>query len=96
MKLRIENDWQWRVPTLCQVVPALWTLSLRFWIPESPRWLISKGRHEEAAAILYRYHANGDTQDEMVMAQIAEVNEIIRLEREVQAGVSWSASTNAS
>lgn len=32
-------------------------LNIPRWIPESPRYLISKDRHEEARAILVKYHA---------------------------------------
>jgi hypothetical protein len=30
------------------------------------RWLVSRGRKEDGMAILARYHANGDVNDELV------------------------------
>jgi MFS family permease len=62
----VTSSWQWRGPSLGQVVPSLFIISVIFFIPESPRWLISKGREEEAHAILAKYHANGDAQDPLV------------------------------
>lgn len=38
----------WRGLFIIGLAPALFTLVIRFWIPESPRWLISKGRYIEA------------------------------------------------
>ena len=38
----------WRGLFLIALLPALLTLLIRAWIPESPRWLISKGRYVEA------------------------------------------------
>jgi putative MFS transporter len=38
----------WRGLFLIGLLPALFTLMIRAWVPESPRWLIRRGRCEEA------------------------------------------------
>src|SRR5271169_6165555 len=38
----------WRGLFLIGLLPALMTLMIRAWVPESPRWLIRRGRREEA------------------------------------------------
>jgi putative MFS transporter len=38
----------WRGLFLIGLLPALLTLMIRAWVPESPRWLIRRGRREEA------------------------------------------------
>jgi len=45
-------DWGWRICFLIGAVLALPILLMRLWIPESPRWLIIHGRHEEAEKIV--------------------------------------------
>lgn len=42
----------WRVLFYIGVLPAVLTFFVAFVVPESPRWLISKGRVEEAAKVL--------------------------------------------
>jgi hypothetical protein len=50
-------------------------------MPESPRWLIYKDRHEEALNILVKYHAEGDESDEFVQLEYAEINAAIALDK---------------
>src|SRR6266478_6713425 len=38
----------WRGMFLLGLVPIVLVLMVRYWVPESPRWLIRMGRHEEA------------------------------------------------
>ena len=38
----------WRGLFLIGLLPALMTLMIRAWVPESPRWLIRRGRREDA------------------------------------------------
>ena len=44
----------WRLIMLVMIVPALLTVAVRFGIPESPLYLASVGRYEEADAIIAR------------------------------------------
>ena len=45
-----HDDWRWMLAS--SAIPALLILLLRFGTPESPRWLLSKGRADEAQAVL--------------------------------------------
>lgn len=50
-----ESDLIWRLMLLSSGLPALIMLFIRLGLPESPRWLIGKGRVQEAKAIADKY-----------------------------------------
>ena len=51
-----SGDSQWRGANGLQMLfPAL-LLAAMYWLPESPRWLIAKDRHEEAEQIFNSLH----------------------------------------
>ncbi len=52
-------NWGWRAMFIIGALPALLAAVLRMLLPESPRWLVSKGRGEEASKIV------GDVEDFM-------------------------------
>jgi len=66
--------------TLLQGLPSLIQIIFIYWVPESPRWLISKERYDEALDVLAKYHANGDRNNATVQFEWQEIKETLRLE----------------
>lgn len=85
----MSTSWQWRTPYLIQVPMALYMLVATQFIPETPRFHIGKGRADRAMEFFVKYHGNGNTQDELVLFEYAEVTEAIRREKEAKAE-KWS------
>lgn len=52
------GQFQWRFPLAVQLLPCTVLLVGSFFLPESPRWLIGKDRHDEAWNVTRRLHAN--------------------------------------
>ncbi|KAM5343408.1 hypothetical protein ACJ41O_011945 [Fusarium nematophilum] len=48
----IQSHWSWRLPFLIQIIPALFLGAGVPFLPYSPRWLVSKGRDDEALKVL--------------------------------------------
>ncbi|MBT2515692.1 MFS transporter [Arthrobacter sp. ISL-30] len=56
-------DADWRIILGMSTIPSLIVFLLRLGTPESPRWLISKGRLEEGLAIANEYMEDADVRD---------------------------------
>ncbi|MCW0232410.1 MAG: MFS transporter [Ferrovibrio sp.] len=54
-----ESDWGWRICFLIGAVLALPILLMRRWIPESPRWLMTHGRIQDAEIVVAGIERHG-------------------------------------
>lgn len=82
----VEPDLAWRLMFLCGII--LPTLLIYFVInimPESPRWLISKGREDEAKLVLEKVYPIGCNIDDIV----TEIKEGIKREARAERKVGW-------
>lgn len=85
---RIPNQWSWRLPTLIQIIPSAYQFSLIWFCPESPRWLISKGRMVDARAILVKYHGECNPHSELVDFECIEIQQA--LAKEAESNMTWT------
>lgn len=84
------NSWDWRLPSLLQILlPALAFPGL-FMAPESPRWLVSMDRHEEAANSIAKHHAGGDLTSPLVQFENEEITNTIKTEQLAHANSSYA------
>ncbi|KAL4807427.1 general substrate transporter [Aspergillus unguis] len=89
------SSWTWRVPSLIQgAIPSMQFFVL-FRVPESPRWLVSKGRVEHARAFFVKYHADGDEDPALVEHEMNDIQQHIRFQ-EGHGAVSWKQLYNTS
>ncbi len=74
-----ENSW--RLMFWAGFIPAILLLVGMFFIPESPRWLLSKGRESEAIEVLKKLRSSDDAQKEL-----QETRDIIEEEKKNKGG----------
>lgn len=78
----MPSTWAWRIPSLLQAGPSVCCMFILLFIPESPRWLISRGRHAEALEVLSIANTGGDVASPIVQVQFKEIEDTLRWERE--------------
>ncbi|KAG6854345.1 hypothetical protein C0991_007850 [Blastosporella zonata] len=77
---RMSGTVSFRAPLAIQIAPAGILLIFVYFIPESPRWLMSVGRNDEARHILAKYHGDGDENAPLVQLEWKEYEEAIKLD----------------
>ncbi|KAF1999196.1 MFS transporter [Amniculicola lignicola CBS 123094] len=80
----INSQWSWRIPSIVQALPSIMQITCVWFVPESPRWYISKGKPEQALRVLAHVHAEGDSEDELVQLEYAEIKETLAIEKEAE------------
>jgi MFS family permease len=88
---RITNDWAWRIPSIIQALASIIQICSAFFLVESPRWLISKGKQDKAREIITKYHANGNPADPVVALEIQEINRALEIDEEISENNSYLA-----
>ncbi|KAF8131328.1 hexose transporter [Mycena galopus ATCC 62051] len=86
---KIQSNWAWRLPSALQAVPSLVQVFLVWFVPESPRFLVSKGKEAQALHTLAYYHADGDENDPLVRYEFEEIKAALEFDRAVAANVGW-------
>ncbi|CAZ80212.1 unnamed protein product [Tuber melanosporum] len=71
----IKSDLSWRLPIWLQAVASGGVIIGCLFCPETPRWLISNGRHEEALKVMTEFHGEGNRESPIV--QLTH-NEMVR------------------
>ncbi|OAA62868.1 major facilitator superfamily transporter lactose [Niveomyces insectorum RCEF 264] len=70
----------WRLPVWLQMVSSGIVVVFVFFLPESPRWLMARDRHDDAVRVLQTYHGEGRADHPMVQLQMREMGSQIAAE----------------
>jgi len=88
---RIPTSWAWRIPSALQALPSVIQVLFIWFVPESPRWLVSKGREDDALKTLAYYHGNGNANDPLVQYEFEEIKAAIDFDKNVASNIGWTA-----
>lgn len=86
----IVGSWSWRMPVALQGIFTILSFACLFFVPESPRWLVHKGRLEDALTSLASTHSDGDETDEVTLMHHQEIIDTLALEREVGQKMTYA------
>ena len=85
------NQWAWRIPSILQGLVSIIQIGSCFFLIESPRWLISKGKEDKARRIITKYHANGVVTDPLINLEVEEIKTALYVEKELTSNASYLA-----
>ena len=88
---QINSTWAWRIPSALQGLPSILQVIFIWFIPESPRWLISKGDEEKGRHILAYWHANGNDQDPLIAYEFEEIKAAIDFDKNVASNIGYKS-----
>lgn len=84
-----KTNLSWQTPIACQVpLAAVFGVGVRFF-PESPRWLLSKGKEDEARKSFAKFYSQ-DPSSPVIAAQVRETQRYLELEKTMGATTTWT------
>lgn len=72
----LDNAFSWRFPIAFQIIPLLVLFASVWFFPESPRWLVKAGRHDEARFILRQLRGT----EAQAEAEYRDIKNVVALE----------------
>ena len=93
---KMDSTWAWRLPSALQGLFSLMCIILIPFTPESPRWLQSQGRSEEALLALAQTHSDGNTDDPAVIVQYRQIVDTLAFERSYEKAAFVKQLANSS
>jgi sugar porter (SP) family MFS transporter len=75
-----ESSVSWRFPLALQILFCIWPMITICILPESPRWLLTKGRQEEARDVLSKIN-DCDPHDDMINTEVSEIVESLEIQQ---------------
>ncbi|KAL4954724.1 general substrate transporter [Aspergillus filifer] len=82
-----SSSWQWRTTLTLQLIPSIALFSGFAFFPESPRYLLMRGRVEAARKSLIRLRGGLDETDPYVAQEYAELQSMAQIGAESKSGL---------
>lgn len=86
----MEGSAAWRIPSGLMALLPLMTVPALFLMDESPRWLVSMDRADEARMNLAKAHCGGDINAPLVTFEMVEIEETLKAEKLANESTSWA------
>ena len=81
--LNIKNNNSWLIPLWLQMVFPGLIIVFAFFLPESPRWLYTRGKTQKAIDTLTYWHGNDNRESVWVRLQLAEYESYLEMDGSV-------------
>ncbi|KAK4934294.1 hypothetical protein LTR10_024394 [Elasticomyces elasticus] len=84
----LTTRWAYRGPLLTELLAPLILLVLIYWIPETPRYLVSRGRYDDALNAMRKLRGPTYPEEE-IQEEVKEVMAMDRIEKELEGASRW-------